>query len=162
MWWRNSKLLNIIPGPPEVCGRPIDAVESLPFPHCCGFQYFGFWELQRMSHETVTNRDNSSQRERIIHKWNFYQWPRSHLAVMWCRCCVKYDFYYCMAFEKCSAVDRSWGPLSSEETDCDLETLVSFKMSTFPESEDSHKQPKRNGFHVCGTRVDGRVTVYVK
>lgn len=40
--------------------------------------------------------------------------------------------------------------------------LVSFKMSIFPESEDSHKQPKRNGFHVCGTRVDGRVTVYVK
>lgn len=66
--------------------------------------------------------------------------------------------------------------MSSEaagKTDCDLETatLVSLKMislslrshvSTFPEPVDSHKQPERNGFHVCRTRVDGRVKVYVK
>lgn len=90
--------------------------------------------------------------------------------MMWCRCFVKCDFYYCMEFKKCSAVNRSRGPLSSEaagKTDCDLETLVSLKtlslsllshVSTFPEPVDSHKQPERNGFHVCRTRVDGRVT----
>lgn len=53
--------------------------------------------------------------------------------MMWCRCFVKYDFYYRMEFKKCSAVNQSWGPLSSEaagKTDCDLETatLVSLKM----------------------------------
>lgn len=86
-------------------------------------------------------------------------------CMMWCRCFVKYDFYYCVECRKCCVVN----PRAAGGTDCDLDsvTLGSFLSLSAAMSADfqslwTHRQHPSDGFHVCGCRVDCRVTVYVK
>lgn len=60
-------------------------------------------------------------------------WPTNNfqvtLCMMWCRCFVKYDFYYCMECRKCCVVNPSRGPAGGTDCDLDSATLVSLKPS---------------------------------